>query len=174
MAKVVISESGMQFGEYNSSNIFQIETSEQYVSKLKPSGIKISEFVLLRDKNLFILEAKTSCPNYNSYHDSTEKEAKYNEYINSICCKFRNSLNLYINIILNRYEQKELSSKLKNVDYSDIDFIFILVVKNAELTWLSHYQDVLKRELNEEMKIWKIKNLLVINEAIAREKKFII
>ena len=46
---------------------------------------------------------------------------------------------------------------LRTLDYSKTDFVLLLVVKNAENTWLIHYQDVLKRELYEELKIWHIK-----------------
>ncbi len=35
-------------------------------------------------------------------------------------------------------------------------------------------QDVFKRELKDEMRIWKISDFIVINEATARARNFII
>ncbi len=173
MAKVIIEESDMCFGEYDSSNVFQIEKCSQYTSKLRDSGIKITEFILLKDKKLLMIEAKKSCPNSETYMSSKEKQLKYDEYISSITSKFKNTLNLYISIILKRYSQDKLPTKFTMLEHSTLDLVFILVVKNAESHWLSHYQEVLQKNLSEEIKVWKIRGLLVINEDTARAKKLI-
>lgn len=59
---VIISESDMQFGEYEQEQIFQLEKSSQYTKKLRPNGIKSCEFILRRDNKLYFVEAKKSCP----------------------------------------------------------------------------------------------------------------
>ena len=171
--KIKIEESNMIFGEYDSENVFYIEKSNQYQENLCGSGIKISEFILLKDDTLYIIEAKTSCPNHNARNENDKKE-KYEDYVNSISSKFKNTLSLYINILLKRYTQDDLSSVLKELDYSNVKICFLLVVKNAELSWLLPYKEVLQKKLNEEIKIWKANNLLVINEDYARKKKFVL
>jgi len=172
MSKIRIVESEMEFGEYNTCDVFEIEKSVQYCEKLKQEGIKISEFILYKNNKFLIVEAKKTCPNFSACRESDEKYNKYLEYIDSIVSKFKNSLQLYISIYLNRYSQEnfELSKK----DYVNAEFMFVLVVKNAESIWLEHYQNVLRTKLNEEMKIWKIKQIMVINEGTARDKKLII
>lgn len=174
MDKITITESDMTFGEYDYNHVFQIGKCSQYEPKLKNSGIKITEFILLKDKKLLMIEAKKSCPNYAACKDSKEKRQKYDEYISSITSKFKNTLNLYISIILNRYPKDGLSDKFNTLDHSTLDLVFVLVVKNAEPQWLTHYQDVLKRNLAEEIKVWKIKSLIVINEDAARAQKLIL
>ena len=51
---VIIEESEMQFGEYDMTQVFHMEDSEQYVKKLKPNGIKSCEFVLLKGKKCIL------------------------------------------------------------------------------------------------------------------------
>ena len=55
---VIISESDMQFGEYDEEQVFQIDTCFQYIEKLKPNGIKSCEFILRRKDKLHFVEAK--------------------------------------------------------------------------------------------------------------------
>ena len=57
---------------------------------------------------------------------------------------------------------------------SELEIRLVLVVKNAEKEWLAPFQDVFRNTLQDELKIWKIPGLIIINEAKAREKGFII
>lgn len=50
----------------------------------------------------------------------------------------------------------------------------MLVVKNAEKEWLIPFQDVFRKILKDELRIWKIPDFIIINEATAREKRFVI
>lgn len=59
-------------------------------------------------------------------------------------------------------------------DLSCLEIRLVLVVKNAEKEWLIPFQDVFKRELREELRIWKIPGFSIINEEMAREKHFIL
>ena len=56
-----ITESHMEFGEFEESNVFHIEESSQY-KLIKTHGVSCCEFILLRDDKLFLVEAKESCP----------------------------------------------------------------------------------------------------------------
>ena len=58
MSGIIIEESGMRFGDYEETDVFYIEKSEQYQKTLKPSGIKSCEILLLRNKMLLFIEAK--------------------------------------------------------------------------------------------------------------------
>lgn len=46
--------------------------------------------------------------------------------------------------------------------------------KNAEKEWLIPFQDVFKRELRDELRIWKIPGFRIINEETAIEKHLIL
>ena len=57
---VTILESEMQFGKYKEEQVFQIEKSKQYTEKLRQQGVRCCEFILLRKKKLYVVEAKQS------------------------------------------------------------------------------------------------------------------
>lgn len=171
---VVISESDMQFGEYDKEEVFQLEKSKQYTEKLRPNGVKSCEFILRRGKKLYFVEAKKSCPKQLAADTPEEKVDKYNKYIYDIAMKMRHSLTLYSNILLERYETEGVPELLKEKDMSDLEIRLVLVVKNAEKEWLAPFQDVFRNVLQDELRIWKIPSFSIINEATARDKHFII
>ena len=71
----VITESEMNFGKFDETNLFHIEDSKIY--KDLGSGIKTVEFILKYDENSIVfLEAKKSCPNAVNRYESEEKEQK--------------------------------------------------------------------------------------------------
>lgn len=171
---VIILESGMQFGEYKEEQVFQLEKSGQYTKKLRPNGIKCCEFILRRKNKLYFIEAKKSCPKQIIADTPEEKITKYKEYIQDIALKMKHSLALYANILFERYETKGVPELLQERNMSNIDIRLVLVVKNAEKEWLIPFQDVFRKVLKDELRIWKIPDFVVINETTAREKYFVI
>ena len=143
---VVISESEMQFGEYEITQVFRMEDSKQYKEKLRLNGIKSCEFVLMKGKKLYFVEEKKSCPNKVLAESSEEKKIKYNEFIHDIVIKMKHSLNLYANILLERYSIEEVPEAMRSLN--DLDIRLVLVVKNAEKGWLVEYQNVFERIYN--------------------------
>ena len=170
---VVIPESGMQFGEYKEEQVFQIEKCKQYTEKLRQQGVKSCEFILLRAKRVCFIEAKMSYPNPLLENSSDEEKKKlYRRDIQDIVEKMRHSMELFGNILLNRYSQEGISDALKNA--STFEIRLILVIKNADKSWIVPLQDLLRKELRAEMSIWKIPDFIVLNEEQARKKHFII
>lgn len=169
---VTIVESDMQFGEYKEEQVFQIEKSEQYTKKLRQQNVRCCEFILLRSNKLYFIEAKASYPNPQNAKSSDEKKAQYLKDIQEITEKMRHSLNLYANILLNRYSQEGVSDVMKNVE--NLEIRLILIIKNAKETWLAPLQDVFRKELKVEMRIWKITDFFILNEEMARKKHFIV
>ncbi len=176
---VVIKESGMEFGEYDESQVFRIETSEQYTKSLRQNGIKSCEFILRRGNKLYFFEAKSSCPRQIVADiPPNEREAKkkaYDEFIEEIVLKMRHSLTLYGNILLERYSQEGVPDIMRNPSLADSKIHLILVINPQNGTWEPEpeLRDDLQRHLNDELKIWKINSLLVISAQTAREKHFI-
>lgn len=171
---VIISESDMQFGEYEEEQVFQLEKSRQYTEKLRPNGVKSCEFILRRNNKLYFVEAKKSCPKQITADTPKEKIAKYNEYIQDIALKMRHSLTLYSNILLERYGAEDVPELLREKNMSNLEIRLVLVVKNAEKEWLIPFQDVFRKVLQDELRIWKIPSFSIINEETAREKHFVI
>ena len=171
---VVITESGMQFGEYTEEQVFPLEKSVQYMENLMPHGIKSCEFILRRKNKLYFVEAKTTCPKQITAETTKKKKEKYKAYIQDIVLKMRHSLTLYSTILLRRYSADGVSELLRQANMSKLQIILVLVVKNAEKEWLIPFQEVFRRELKDEMEIWKISSFMVINEATAKDKQFVI
>lgn len=169
----VIQESKMDFGSFDEKDLFHIENSRIYRSI--GSGIKTVEFILrYRENSIIFLEAKESCPNAASRYESEEKEKKFEEYYSSITEKFIMSLQVYLAAILDRYQDtSEIGSALRDVrDLRDIQLKYILVVKNAEDTWLAGPMAELRARLLQYRKIWKIE-VIVLNEELAKQYRLI-
>lgn len=170
--EIIISESDMQFGKYSEDQVFHMENSKQYMKKLRQNGVKSCEFMLLRGKKLYFIEAKKSCPNQITANFPEEKKKKYHEYIQNIVEKMRHSLELYANILLKRYSQDGVPEPMR--DTENLDIRLVLIVKNADVAWLDPFRDKFRKELKKEMLIWKIPDFIILNEEQARKKHFII
>ena len=170
----VITESEMNFGKFDETDLFHIEESKIY--KDLGSGIKTVEFILKYDENSIVfLEAKKSCPNAANRNESKEKEQKFEEYYSSVTKKFLASLQIYLALILGKFQNlEEVGDNLKQINnMKDIQLKFILVIKNAEdITWLAGPLAELKARLLQIRKIWDVK-IVVLNKELAREYKLI-
>ena len=135
----IITESEMNFGKFDETDLFHIENSKIY--KALGSGIKTVEFVLKYDENSIVfLEAKKSCPNAANRNESKEKEQKFEEYYSSITEKFIASLQIYLAAILDKFQNsEEVGDRLRTVNsMKDIQLKFILVVKNMRVAVIVH------------------------------------
>lgn len=170
----VITESEMNFGKFNEEDLFHIENSKIY--KDLGSGIKTVEFILKYNENSIVfLEAKKSCPNAANRDESEEKERKFEEYYSSITEKFMASLQIYLAVIMDKYQDtSEVGADLRSVkSMKEIQLKFILVIKNAEdITWLAGPLAELKARLLQVRKIWGVE-VAVLNEKIAKERGLI-
>ncbi|MBS2904951.1 hypothetical protein KFV96_27945, partial [Klebsiella pneumoniae] len=104
------------------------------------NGIKVVEFILLSKENeLSFIEAKSSSPK-----PVKDNIIRFNEFINEISDKFIHSFNLYYSAILQRCKEcEELNASFMNLDNSQINFKFILVIKGHRTEWLMPLSDAL-------------------------------
>lgn len=167
---VIIPESDMEFGTYQEKQVFRIEESEQYTKKLRQQGVRCCEFILLRSNKLLFIEAKKSYPD--PINGITKNKEQYYKDIKEIVEKMRHSLDLYANILLNRYTQDRISEEMKNI--KNIQIRLVLVIKNADKSWIIPLQEKFRKELYPDMHIWKISDFMVLNEEQARNKHLII
>lgn len=150
-----------------------MEKSRQYRKHLMPNGVKTCEFVLLRGTSLYFIEAKTSCPKQVSGGMPEDKAVKYNEYIRDMVDKVRHSVSLYASVLLYIRESEGVPAGLMKKDLSKKNIKVLLVIKDAEETWLEPLQLKLNRELAKERRIWGF-SLFVINAQMARRKALVI
>lgn len=167
---IIIPESDMEFGTYQEKQVFQIEGSEQYKKKLRQQGVRCCEFILLRSDKLMFIEAKKSYPD--PINGIIKNKNQYNADIKEIVEKMRHSLNLYANILLKRYVQDGVSEEMKNIE--NLTIRLVLVIKNADKSWIIPLQEKFRKELYPEMHIWKIQDFIILNEEQARKKHIIV
>lgn len=166
MQKKIIIESGMQFGPYDRDDLFSIEKSDQYLS-CDTKSVCSCEFLLRHKGKLLFVEAKTSCPNYAAKDTSAEKKKKYDAYVDEITKKMRHSLMLYGAMLAGRHTMETVGENIVRLDMAKTEIVLVLVVKDAEASWLVPYVDVFREKLRPEMCMWHIRSFMVINEAAA-------
>lgn len=167
-------ESGMVFGDYPEDDVFPMEKSTIYQTNLQKQGVKTCEFVLRRESVLYFVEAKTSNPRELDNESTQRQIDKYNEYIEDITGKMRHSLSIFSALLHKRHTTKEMPQSLIDSELSNKTIKLVLVVKNAEPSWLIPVSEKLNSVLKPDMTIWNIPRLYVINESQAREKQLIV
>jgi len=160
--KVTIQESGLDFGEYEKSDVFLME--ESLVYKSLPDNISTVEFVLRRkaDEILFV-EAKRSSPNQ-------EKLVDFELFIDKICNKFAHSIDLFFSLVLKRLgdTHNDMPNYFKTVDYSVPEMKLLLVLNDHPLESLSPISSALHKKLKRQIKTWRF-GLTVMNHELAKE-----
>lgn len=165
----VIEEPGIVFGPFEEKRLFVIEHSDAH--KKAGTGIKTVEFVYLTDNdNLWFVEAKKTCPNVKNKDETAEKQRKYEEFFSDVTDKFIDSIEMYAAMALGRggdYEDigKEIRDKRT---YVNTGFKLILVVAEAEESWLMGPKIELETRLMRWRKIWKA-DVIVLNKQLAKE-----
>lgn len=164
---VVIEESGVEFGEFEETRLFQIENSD--IHKRAGEGIKTVEFIYLTEEgNVLFVEAKSSCPNIANRNENEDKQRKYEEYYTDIADKFEDSINMFAATVLGRNGQSESVGEtiLKKHTYVKNGFKFVLIITGAEESWLSGPKAELELRLFRYRKIWKA-DIIVLNTEMA-------
>lgn len=166
MDKVNIVESGVTFGEFKATNVFQIEsilTQLQY-----GEGINKVEFILKHKtdtSSVIFLEAKSSIPK--------ESDAFFEE----IRLKMIHSLTLWFSTVCGRHSslKSSLVKNLKSVENLKLPIKFILVIPTIPDTHLEQISQKFKKSLEIERKIWDIDyaHVMVLNESRAKKYNLI-
>ena len=165
----VIKESGMRFGEYEESELFHIEKSKIlfYIG----TGIKTVEFIIKKNENeIWFVEAKESVLNPANKDETEKKQEKFKEFCTDVPKKYHDSLQVYLASILHCYHDiSEIGDSLQIVnDFRDYKLKFVFVVRNAKVEWLAGPREILKKQLQDLLKIWDI-NVIVLNQELARK-----
>lgn len=156
-------ESFMKFS-FADDDVFRIEEDELAGGN---SGHKACECVVLISPWIAFIEAKASTPNPNS-------SERFNEFIDDIKQKFKDSLNLFEGIKKGHLGEEALMRlpvNLRNAEVPTNDYLIYLIVYGHRLDWLSGLQDALREALRDVVKEWNLRdsNVKALNEEIAKE-----
>jgi len=157
---IKIEESGMVFGPYAKSDCYVIEKSKSL--KGLGEGVKIAEFVLLKNNFLWIVEAKSSMPKVTD------------DFLCEIHDKLLNSLTLTLMGIVGRHDsfQKELPVKIRQVCLKNLPIKLCLVISAEFLkdnSQLPPINEKFRKIMKSVRKTWKVTydNILILNEEMA-------
>jgi len=158
-------ESNMLF-EYNDENVYCIEDDIFYTKITSKYGVKVCDFILLKDNNLIFIEAKSSIPKNNN-----DKE----EFTLDIKKKFMDSLILYLGVINDRKNtiSRIIHKNMKNSNLFKKKIKLLLIVNNVEKGNLETIRDYLSIKLRDFIYMFSIENILVINHEQAKSKGLI-
>lgn len=164
-----IEEPGIVFGGFDEKRLFMIEHSD--VHKKAGKGIKSVEFIYLTNHDdLLFVEAKKSCPNAMNKDETAEKQRKYEEFFSDVTDKFIDSIEMFATTALGRNNEcANIGEEIRNKEnYAKTNFKLVLVVTEAEESWLPGPKAELEERLLRWRKIWKA-DVLVINKKMALE-----
>ena len=161
-------ESFMKFS-FSDDDIFRIEEDE-LVKDVE--NVKACECVVLISENVALIEAKSSSPRI-------ENEEKFQKFISDIGQKFADSLQLFSDIKSKEKGDEafqRLPANLQNTQIATEAYKIYLIIHGHQLDWLLGLMDALRKELNDVVKQWNLRdsNIKVYNEATALENKLIV
>jgi hypothetical protein len=161
-------ESFMKFS-FSDDDIFRIEEDE-LVKDVE--NVKACECVVLISENVALIEAKSSSPRI-------ENEEKFQKFISDIGQKFADSLQLFSDIKSKKKGDEaflRLPANLQNTQIATEAYKIYLIIHGHQLDWLLGLMDALRKELNDVVKQWNLRdsNVKVYNEATALENKLIV
>ncbi len=178
---MTITESNMVFGDFPPEQLFHAEKSPVYENQLKDNSVRSTEFWLLRNGNLLMVEAKTSTPDFEHAAATEEKRQKCEEFRQEIVEKFLHSLMMYFSMRSGRITN-ELPDTFQEQDCAEVSFALILVVKTGHPRSLKNLRRILEEELSAVLStpamkaLWHIdlNKVFVINEQMAISRSLVL
>lgn len=174
MSPITIRESGLEFGPFDDDKCFQVERSALCAGL--GDGVKMVEFMVVRPGkagvvNLLCVEAKTSAP-------QQVTQPAFDEYFHAIRDKMLNALLLFLGARLGRHGHAadELPAALRMLDPATVGLKFVLVVSNAQESWLQALQDKMTDVMRPIVKTFNTgpTSVAVLDAARAKRQRLII
>ncbi|MBP8285439.1 MAG: hypothetical protein KAX57_01215 [Rhodoferax sp.] len=159
---VNISESGLEFGPFDETHIFQIEKSP--AANALGTGIKKVEFIVKRATKqgnaVWLIEAKSSIP-----RDATA-------FFGQIKTKMIHSLTLWLLALVKRHPglHKDLPLAMRHAADAAIPCLLILVIPPMPSHALVGASEKFRQVMGPDLRLWNIgaQNVRVLNEEKAR------
>ncbi|MFT5917720.1 MAG: hypothetical protein ACJAWV_002753 [Flammeovirgaceae bacterium] len=131
-------ESEMSFS-FDESNLLLPEEADW---QTRWEGVKVVDFIWKKsDKNLVIIEVKTSSPNFTS----EKNQDNQSKYIQTLFEKFNASIHSLMGLTLDRsnYSRFEKHPVIHSLDTLKNEINIILIIKTAKDEWLPTIQDAI-------------------------------
>jgi len=173
MTMITFVESGMTFGPYPPEDFYRIEDASLWQqSWMHKDRVKCVEGILLRYKRatplVCLIEAKTNVPR--------DAEA-LQEYASKLCQKILYSAHLWLNLKVGRMRCTDFPHNHQELANEAFQLLPIVVIKEAQNTWLAPLRDELARYLRDHLKSLGNKlgylDAVVLNEKMAQKKGFL-
>ncbi|MBF0371463.1 MAG: hypothetical protein HQL52_18640 [Magnetococcales bacterium] len=166
-----IIESGMTFIGFPEEACFRIETSTAYTRRQQ--NRPIPEFLLLRDSQIWIIEAKSSSPNPNN----PASRESLTSFADDIGQKMHNAILMFLGLHLGWHGPfgKEMPTTFHNLDLKKTQFKLILIIKGHKKEWLPPINDACRTALSKIMGILGPPpyTVAVINDQMAKKHNLI-
>lgn len=177
-------ESGVTFGLFDRNYCFRIEKSDFYKNTLQRHGVKTTEFLLLRDNKLFVVEAKTRTPNPSSKDlcktcsICKNKTIGWDIYLDELLKKYNDTLSIQVLLNLNRLDSADVLPSNFTFNWQDISIYLVLVITSEEEYYrnkdsIEHIQILLRKKMKSLLKLWNV-DLLVLNKDMAIKRQFVL
>lgn len=166
MSRVVINESGVNFGTFESGDVFEIE---RILTSIKfGDGVSKIEFIVrMQDTggSIALVEAKSSIPRGSK------------DFFEEIKLKMAHSLTIWFASVCGRHSNLAplLPSNLNNASNLILPLKLILVIPTVPDDMLSGFSDVFRKTLQVERALWGIghSDIFVLNESRAKRYRLI-
>ncbi len=159
---IIIEESGLKFGPFETENLFAIEKSKFYNNG--KDKLRTVEFLHISDDQhtLICVEAKTTAPNINNI----KSELDVKRYIHELEQKIYHSLTCIYGLCSGRHIDTfcEVPVKIISANIMQVRLIPILVITDFADEWLPQWSDKINFELSGLKRAWKIEKIVVTNE----------
>jgi len=165
MSNIRIEESEMIF-DFPEEDVFLIERCPTIAAL--GGGVKIVEMIVKHNTRLMFIEAKKSSP-------KPGNAERFDEFMQEIYEKFRNSLILFAGIALDRpfTVNSPLPASLTASVIASMPIHFYLIINNHKEEWLPPLNDELNRLLGAVKKCFAIKSVAVLNDSMAQKLQII-
>jgi hypothetical protein len=168
MTEILIEESGMRFGPFDTDDCFVIEKSALY-QRIR-QGVKIAEMAVLRKARsrpaVWIIEAKSSSPR------PVDTDAS-RRFVGEVREKLDNALKFTLAGCLGRHGATRdlLPENFVSLNLMTIDFRLVLVINGHQADWCAPVQDALRKALLPLVKTLGLSpnSVAVINDDGARK-----
>lgn len=160
---VTFKESDMNFS-FDEKDVYRIEKS-QLLSNVQ---MKAAECVCSVGNRLVFLEAKSS------FSHPCSKE-NFDKNIQDVADKFSDSIH-FLNAVFLRHADEQLPQNIKNKNFRDVEYEFVLVIKKHKEEWLCPVSDQLKSYMRHTLKLWNVPDIRVkvMTEEMARKNRYVL
>ena len=158
-------ESNMEF-TFEKNSYYSVEEDIFYSKLTSKYGVKISDFIVLKNNTLIFIEAKSSAP---------KNVEDLKSFCEDIYNKFLDTILVYVGVLNNRKNtiSNNITNNMKNINVLKKEIKLMLIINGLEKKYLQDIQLVLEKSLRKLKYMFSIQSLILMNDIQAKSKGFI-